>query len=112
MQRFIQIITTSILSLTLFIPSTVPAFALEHGFGAVNRASIASDLRDSVKPTIEAKISGTLQKRASQELSRRIDALKKVLNRINEIKHLTTDQRTTLTTQVQQEIDSLTALQT
>lgn len=49
--------------------------------------------------------------RAAMELSRRISALQKLLQRLSGLKRLTADQKTTLTSEVQDQITTLTALQ-
>lgn len=55
---------------------------------------------------------GNLQVRAQKEINRRIDSLKKLMGRINEVKRLSPEQKKSLITEVQSQIDSLEALQT
>lgn len=73
----------------------------------------------SVSPTFKARAAeraanlvDRLKDKASKELDRRISSLNKLLTRINGIKRLTADQKSTLTTQVQNEISNLNALKT
>lgn len=51
-----------------------------------------------------------LKERADKEIDRRVASLTKLISRINDMKRVTADQKTTLTTQVQNAITSLTAL--
>ena len=51
-----------------------------------------------------------LKSRADQEINRRVKSLNYLIKRINSLKRLTTDQKTSLTSQVQVQIDSLNAL--
>jgi|GEM_PF-6868695 len=53
-----------------------------------------------------------LQQRAQQELTRRLTALQTVQGKINNLKMLSTDQKASLSAQLQNEITSLTMLQT
>lgn len=53
-----------------------------------------------------------LKTRADNEITRRVNALTKLMNRINEIKRLTTDQKASLTSQVQDQINALNTLKT
>jgi len=53
-----------------------------------------------------------LKSLANKELARRIDALQKIITKINEVKRLTPAQKASLVSQVRTEIASLTALQT
>ena len=59
---------------------------------------------------MEKKV-GTLQERANREITRRIASLKMLIGRLNNLKRISADQKATLVTQVQTEIDNLTALQ-
>src|SRR5258708_5423661 len=100
MQRLIQIITTAILSMTLFIPATLPVFAETQGFGLVNRTSSSSAIGHEVNPTTQETRISDLKNRANQELTRRITSLQEVLTKINGIKKLSASQKATLTSQV------------
>ncbi len=53
-----------------------------------------------------------LKSRADTEISRRITALNKILGRLSTIKHLTDAQKVSFTTQIQNEITTLTSLKT
>lgn len=53
-----------------------------------------------------------LKTRADNEITRRVNALTKLLSQINEMKRLTSEQKTSLTSQVQNEITALTTLKT
>ena len=74
------------------------------------------DAHDSSKAAMkEEKMgevrTGNQQERAAKEISRRIDSLKQLLSRIAEFKKISSSQKATLSTQVQDQIDQLTALQ-
>lgn len=63
------------------------------------------------KQMMMQKNGGNLQERAQKELTRRISSLKNAITRINKIKRLSAEQKTSLIAQIQTQIDSLTALQ-
>jgi hypothetical protein len=64
-----------------------------------------------VKEQIQNKKSETLQNRAQKELDRRIESLNKLINRINEFKKISAEQKSALAAQIQTEINALTGLQ-
>ena len=53
-----------------------------------------------------------LKTRADNEITRRVAALTRLLGRITEMKRVSSDQKTTLTSQVQEQIDALNTLKT
>lgn len=127
MKRYITLLTI----ITAFLSTALPAFA-QVGTN-VQPVTINKTLAISGEPAggngggVGAKnrmftmISGTpiggsrqtnLQARASKELTRRLDSLQGLVQKISDIKHLSSDQKTSLTTQVQNEITNLTNLQT
>src|SRR5437660_525656 len=109
MNQLFRIVCVAFLLGVLYVPAAVPAFAAVTGLS--DRVS-SSSARGDLKSTIQAKITGDLQQRAEQELSRRLTSLQNLLTHINNVKRLSPAQKTNLTSQVQQEIDSLKALQT
>lgn len=64
-----------------------------------------------VSSTASNKISN-LQARANKEIDRRIDRLNKLITRINSIKRLTSDQKSSFVSQIQTEITNLKNLKT
>lgn len=61
---------------------------------------------------LQATVISRLKTRADNEITRRINALTLLMGRINDIKRLTTDQKNTLTSQIQDQINSLNTLKT
>jgi hypothetical protein len=101
----------SVLSFTFIFLLTLvvsPAFAVTRsGSDRLMAGSNAAEKKEEVKDASMAR----LQARAAKEVTRRIESLNKLILRISEFKKLSTTQKTSLTTQVQAEIDKLTALQ-
>ncbi|OGK63067.1 hypothetical protein A2334_00315 [Candidatus Roizmanbacteria bacterium RIFOXYB2_FULL_38_10] len=69
-------------------------------------------LREERRAEIQTTRTQLKKNRAYQEIDRRVTSLNGLINRLNAIKRITAEQRTTLTTQVQAEIDKLTSLKT
>ena len=85
-----------------------PAFAVERpALDSLHSGSNGAGMKEQRNE----KISGNLQARADKEITRRLESLQKLITRINEFKKLSAAQKTALTTQVQAQITSLTALQ-
>ena len=90
-----------ILVSSLFITGATPVFAQTPSPTlGVKAAARAANMTDRLK------------ERAATELTRRLTALNNLISRITSLKRLTSDQKTSLTTQVQSEISDLTTLQT
>ena len=80
-------------------------------------ASIAYAAPTGRPPALETRAAGRqdatmsrLKTRADNEITRRVNALTKLMSRISEMKRLTSDQKTGLTSQAQAEITSLNTL--
>ena len=79
----------------------------------LRNSSIAADMKEKRQEKMEEKGEVTmdkLQERAEKEINRRLESLNKLITRINEFKKLSASQKSSLTSQVQTEIDSLEAL--
>lgn len=107
MDRIVSLGIIVVFLLTLVVS---PAFAVTRP--AVDRAANAgSKAAEKRQNTQEANID-RLKERANKEIDRRIASLERLLTRINEMKRMTAAQKTSLTAQVQAEIDKLEALKT
>lgn len=115
MNPFIQKTITIILSLSLFVPSTLPAFAQkERANSPVSSSSAGGILKPNreVNPANQETRINNLKNRANQEITRRITSLNNLVIRINGLKKLSDSQKAGLTSQVQTEITNLQTLQT
>jgi chromosome segregation ATPase len=91
------------LSLLFFV--TTPAFALTPATSAASKKML-------IKETAAGDKISKLKTRADAEIDRRIESLKKLITRLSDAKHLTADQKTSMTTDIQKLITDLTALKT
>jgi archaellum component FlaC len=92
----------------LLLP-VLPVWAENANLGATPGAERAKP-KEEVKVQKQEEVIARLKERASQEIDRWVGALNKLIERINAFKHLTADQKTALTSQVQTEINNLNAL--
>lgn len=107
-------ITTVALTFGMIISFAGASFAMEPLNSATSTRPLkttASSNSAMLKTTNTEAKSATLNTRAANEISRRITALKELLTKIAGLKHLTDTEKSTLSSGVQAEIDSLTALQ-
>lgn len=95
-------ITIGIVSMFLTFNS-VHAQSLNPVTTIIPTVSAAKEARSAAREAL-------VKTNADREIERRITALNYVTTRINEIKKLSSDQKASLTTEVQSQIDSLTAL--
>lgn len=108
-------ITTLALTIGMLTTFSAPSFALtplntmESTRPAKTTASSNSAALKT--PNTDAK-TANLNNRASTEINRRITALKELLTKVSSLKHLTDAEKLSVSTGIQKEIDSLTALQT
>lgn len=100
-----------ILSTLLSTVSIVSILAIGAPTFAQTPAVTPPGLGTKVAARQDAVIS-RLKTRADNEITRRVNALTKLLDRINGIKRLTTDQKTSLTSQVQDQVNALNTLKT
>ena len=107
-----KIFSFSFIGIVLLTVVVTPAFAIERpAADTMHTGSTGAGLRQEKMEARTEKITDNLQARADQEISRRLESLQKLITRINEFKKLSASQKTSLTTQVQAQITSLTALQ-
>lgn len=85
-----------------------PAFAVTRP--SIERTNPSSKAAEKKQERQDASME-KLKERADKEISRRIESLRKLITRISEFKKISSAQKTSLTAQVQAEIDKLTALQ-
>jgi len=93
--------------LALFLVIASPVMAVGNAFGQARASKAAERAQERLD-----NISENLRERAQKEISRRTEALNKLITRISEFKKLSSTQKSTLTTQVQAQIDALNALLT
>jgi hypothetical protein len=79
---------------------------------AKNNASEAAELRQEKREEVKTKLINRAQTNADREIDRRVNSLEKLISHINGMKKISADQKATLVSQVQAEIDSLKALKT
>lgn len=91
-----------VLALCLVTFVTTPVFA--------QRASSSAPLKD--RPQNKEVRQNDRQDRAGKEVTRRLTALQELLTRINAAERLSATVKTSITTEIQKEIDALTAFQT
>ena len=96
-----------ILSMTILVSSLQPVYAVENG----NREATATKIQER-KATIQTDVIARLKEKAVREIDRRIASLTKLIERINAVKRLTTDQKNTMVGQITTEITNLTTLKT
>lgn len=104
-------IKQKILSATLMSIAVVILFGLGTPVMAESPNETPPGLGTKVAAGQDAALS-RLKTRADNEIARRVNALTKLMARINDIKRLTSDQKTTLTTEVQDQINALNTLKT
>ena len=63
-------------------------------------------------PVAQEEVISNLKQRADKEIDRRVTSLTELITRINSMKKLSSDQKTSLTTQIQTEITALNTLKT
>lgn len=90
--------------LLLFLMTPVSCFAQTSSSSAVPPGRSNAGVADN------AQAMTNLKNRANQEIERRVAPLNRVITKINGLKKLTTEQKTSLTTLVQTEITNLTNL--
>jgi len=100
-----------------FTAQSVITLTIFSGVTALSLPVYAQSPTVSVTPGAQSALRsqaviGRLKGRADAEISRRIDALNGILNKINAMKRLTVDQKTTFTNGIQSQISSLTSLKT
>lgn len=105
MRRIVSLSTIVVFFLTLVVSPTFAA-ARPAVDRAANAGSKAAEKRQNTQDTNIDRF----KERANKEIDRRIASLERLLTRINEMKKMTASQKTSLTTQVQTEIDKLEAL--
>lgn len=92
------------------VVTTTSASTERSTFAQAREGSKAAVREQKIQEKVENR-TDTLKQRADKEITRRIEALKKLLVKISGFKKLSATQKTTLTTQVQTEISRLTTLQ-
>lgn len=102
-------IVLAILFIFIFVLTPSLSFAIAPSDGAQTSTSSAKP-RSEKAADVQASKMEDLRGRGLAEIDRRVDALNKLISRIYGFKHLTPDQKTSLTSQVQAEIDNLTTL--
>lgn len=110
-------ILTTIITLIIILLFT-PSFAMAETDIATDsstpliRASAKLTQAAQKKADIQANRVEKLKEKANKEIDRRIDSLNKLITKINNIKRLTTDQKSSLVAQIQSQIDQLNSLKT
>jgi hypothetical protein len=99
-----------LITFLVLIFSAGSVYAANGSLLQVKEARVAS--RAAVISQTQANISVDLRNRAEKEISRRLDFLNQLITKISGIKKLSAAEKTSLQTQIQTQIDRLTALQT
>lgn len=105
-------ITLFTLLFILLVSTPSVSFAQTSTTSATNPAALKREQAMERKTAAQDTQMANLQTRAALEIDRRITSLTNLITRINAFKHITTEQKTTLTTQVQNEITALNTLKT
>jgi hypothetical protein len=102
------------LFILLFMTFVTPSYALTVSPNALNAQELNSGSPSAVKQTIKTaaaeNIIVSLKQRAKTEITRRITFLNELSGKITDIKKISDADKTTLKTQIQQQIDGLTTL--
>ena len=107
-----------IISMLLLLASVRSVFAQNtfHDLRATTVGTATQSSNHKIFPTAAATHDATrisdLKSRADLEITRRLDALNKLITKINSFKRLSSAQKTELTTQIQTQIDGLSTLKT
>lgn len=115
----ISLITISILGLTLqtAFPNIAHAVDSTTNTGTVSETrttttNTTTTEKTSTESTTQAQKIQNLKTRATTEITKRLTALNSLITKINSVKHLTTDQKTSYISDIQGNITSLTSLKT
>src|SRR2546430_118634 len=112
-QKITQFLSISTAAVVCLVSTTVPVFAINGAsFGDVANGTSGAAMKNEKMQDLQTQQLARLKDLANKELARRLTALQTVINKINGVKRLTSEQKASLTSQVQQDIASLTALQT
>lgn len=111
MKKFVS--TLSIFS--IFLLNVAPAYAIEGVMKPVvprvaSKTAEKMENRSEKKEIMAEKISEKLNNKADREIKRRISALNKLITKIQGIKRLTSDQKSSFKAQIQTEIKNLETL--
>lgn len=101
------ILSSVVILLVILVVSTSNVFAMDT---ASNSGTLKIGSPSAKRLEITTANMDKAKSRATAEIDRRLASLNKVLERLNSFKHLSSDQRPVLTANVQEQIDSLTAL--
>jgi hypothetical protein len=100
-----------IISLILVVAIVLPVFAISvNAFGAASPKPTKNAPIQTQIAQNQAERMVTLKTRSAAEIKRRTKALAELITKINEMKRLTSSEKSKFTTDIQNNIDSLTAL--
>lgn len=108
--KFTTLATVAVLAL-----GTLPAFAIGYGanLGAgvtVSSSANVSNARVGTRISADAAVDARITERADKEITRRIDALNAVITRVNEMQKLSADEKSSLSSDLQAQVSTLTDL--
>lgn len=103
--------TITIILFLVFTPSFVSAQSTISSESAIPQNSIRDQAKQRRENMQNDKIAN-LKQRANTEIDRRLTSLNKLIDRLNKVKKLSSDQKTSLINQIQIQINDLTILKT